>query len=88
MNVDLSIVSHASSFYYDILVEEKNIKPLIGYDDKNFLLEDKKDGQKYVLKIVNPNFSNKALTGKPDSSSSPSVNLYSTLRANCIAFQT
>lgn len=64
MNIELSTVIYAASTYYDILLNEGDIQHLIGYDDKNFLIKDSKDGSKYVLKIVNPDYSDKRLTGE------------------------
>lgn len=64
MDVELSVVTYAASTYYNILVDEASITKLVGYDDKNFLVVDTTDNQKYVIKIVNPDNTQPCLTGE------------------------
>lgn len=62
MQANDSLVAYIASTYYNLNPILGSIKPLCGYNDKNFLLTDSNDHRTYVLKIVNRDESVKEIT--------------------------
>lgn len=62
MQADIPLVVYITTTYYNLTPITESIKPLCGYNDKNFLVTDSGDQKTYVLKIVNRDESCKQVT--------------------------